>query len=160
MLNRKMCTSTDHAKKDMTLPVYRSFCTILIITAFFCGACAVMRPPEKRIPYPEGPIVSGTPTDEDLFLLGTSYLGNKALTPDYFNARVAFEKLVKTYPESRWRPPSQQLIRLIDEIQTCKTTSSNKEMLKILKENEKLKKDLERLKRLEIESEKRAKKLR
>jgi len=159
MLNRKMCTSTDHAKKDMPLPVYRRFCTILIITAFFCGACAVMLPPEKRIPYPEGPIVSGTPTDEDLFLLGTSYLGNKALTPDYFNARVAFEKLVKTYPESRWRPPSQQLIRLIDEIQTCKTTSSNKEMLKILKENEKLKKDLERLKRLEIESEKQAKTL-
>jgi hypothetical protein len=127
--------------------------------AFLCGACAVIRPPEKQIPAPEGPIVAGTPTDDDLFLLGTSYLGSKTLTPDYFNARVAFEKLVKTYPESRWRPAAQRLIALIDEIQACSTTSSNKEMLKILQENEKLKKDLERLKRLEVESEKRAKKL-
>ena len=101
----------------------------------------------------------GTPTDEDLFLLGTSFLGNKALTPDYFNARVAFEKLVKTYPESRWRPAAQRLIILIEEIKICSTPSSNKEMFKILRENEKLKKDLERLKKLEIESEKRAKTL-
>jgi len=154
-----MCTSTDPGEKDMTLPGYRRFCALLIITALLCGACAVMRPSEKRIPSPEGPIVPGTPTDEDLFLLGTSYLGNKALTPDYFNARVAFEKLVKTYPESRWRPAAQRLIILIEEIKTCSTTSSNKEMFKILQENEKLKKDLERLKRLEIESEKRAKTL-
>jgi len=155
-----MCTSTDSGEKDMMLRAYRKFWSLLIIGAFLCGACAVMRPPEKRIPSPEGPIVAGTPSDEDLFLLGTSYLGNKALTPDYFNARVAFEKLVKTYPESRWRPASQRLIILIDEIQACSTTSSNKEMLKVLQENEKLKKDLERIKRLEIESEKRAKKLR
>ena len=139
--------------------MYRRFCSLLILMAFLCGACAVIRPPEKRIPSPEGPIVAGAPTDDDLFLLGTSYLGNKALTPDYFNARVAFEKLVKTYPESRWRPASQRLIILIDEVQACNTTSSNKEMLKILQENQKLKKDLERLRRLEIESEKRAKKL-
>jgi hypothetical protein len=144
----------------MTLPAYQKFCSIVIITALLCGSCAVVRPPEERIPAPEGPIVPGTPTDEDLFLLGTSYLGNKELTPDYFNARVAFEKLIKTYPESRWRSASQRLINLLDEIQTCKTTSSNKEMRKVLKENEKLKQDLERLKRLEIESEKRAKKLR
>jgi len=155
-----MCTSTDSGEKDMMLRAYRKFWSLLIIGAFLCGACAVMRPPEKRIPSPEGPIVAGTPSDEDLFLLGTSYLGNKVLTPDYFNARVAFEKLVKTYPESRWRPASQRLIILIDEIQACSTTSSNKEMLKVLQENEKLKKDLERIKRLEIESEKRAKKLR
>jgi hypothetical protein len=126
--------------------------------AFFCGACAVM-PPERRIPTPEGPIVAGTPTDDDLFLLGTSYLGSKTLMPDYFNARVAFEKLIKAYPESRWRSASQRLIVLIDEIQACSTTTSTKDMRKVLQENEKLKKDLERLKRLEIESEKRAKKL-
>ena len=143
----------------MTLPVYRRYCAFLIITALLCGACAVIRPSEKRIPSPEGPIVPGTPTDEDLFLLGTSYLGNKALTPDYFNAKVAFEKLVKTYPKSRWRPASQRLIILIEEIKACSATSSNKEMFKVLRENEKLKKDLERLKRLEIESEKRAKTL-
>jgi hypothetical protein len=133
---------------------------MVIIAALLFGGCAALQPPAERIPAPEGPMVPGTPTDEDLFLLGTSYLGNKELTPDYFNARVAFEKLVKTYPSSRWRPAAQRLIRLIDEIQTCKTTSSNKEMLRIIKENEKLKKDLERLNRLEIESDKRAKKLR
>ena len=143
----------------MTLPGYRRFCALLIITALLCGACAVIRPSEKRIPSPEGPIVPGTPTDEDLFLLGTSYLGNKALTPDYFNAKVAFEKLIKTYPKSRWRPAAQRLIILIEEIKACSATSSNKEMFKVLRENEKLKKDLERLKRLEIESEKRAKTL-
>ena len=118
-----MCTSTDHGEKDMTLPGYQRFCALLIITALLCGACAVIRPAEKRIPSPEGPIVPGTPTDEDLFLLGTSFLGNKALTPDYFNARVAFEKLVKTYPESRWRPAAQRLIILIEEIKTCSTPS-------------------------------------
>lgn len=138
---------------------------VLLLIILLTGACAVIRPPEKkRVPYPVGPIVPGTPSDEDLFLLGTSYLGNAELHPDYFNARVAFEKLVKTYPGSRRRQTSAQFIRLIDELQAMQKNSSagdrGVQQEQLISENVRLKKDLERLKQLEIESEKRDRKLR
>jgi hypothetical protein len=147
----------------MRLPANK-LCVLLLIIVL-TGACAVMGPPEKkRVPYPVGPIVPGVPSDEDLFLLGTSYLGNAELHPDYFNARVAFEKLVKTYPGSRRRQTSAQFIRLIDELQAMQKNSSagdtGAQQEQLISENVRLKKDLERLKQLEIESEKRDRKLR
>jgi len=48
---------------------------------------------------------------------------------------------------------------ILDEPTSVLTSQESKDLFKILRENEKLKKDLERLKRLEIESEKRAKTL-
>lgn len=143
----------------------KKLCVLLLIVVL-TGACAVIsRPPEKKtVPYPAGPIVPGIPSDEDLFLLGTSYLGNAELHPDYFNARVAFEKLVKTYPGSRRRQTSEQFIRLIDELQALQKNSSagdtGAQHEQLMSENVRLKKDLERLKQLEIESEKRDRKLR
>jgi len=138
---------------------------ILALIIVLSGACAVIRPPEeKKGPFPEGPAVPGAPSDEDLFLLGTSYLGNNELRPDYFNARVAFDKLVRTYPGSRRRHTAEQFIRLIDEIQKLKKSGSAEDYgppnAQLLKENARLKNDLERLKDLEIESEKRDKRLR
>jgi len=138
---------------------------VLLLIIVLTGACAVIRPPGKKtLPYPAGPIVPGVPSDEDLFLLGTSYLGNAELHPDYFNARVAFEKLVKTYPGSRRRQTSAQFIRLIDELQLMQKNSSagdtGAQQEQLISENVRLKKDLERLKQLEIESEKRDRKLR
>ena len=142
----------------MRLPANK-LCVLLLIIVL-TGACAVMGPPGKKtVPSPVGPIVPGVPSDEDLFLLGTSYLGNAELHPDYFNARVAFEKLVKTYPGSRRRQTSAQFIRLIDELQAMQKNSSagdtGAQQEQLISENVRLKKDLERLKQLEIESEKR-----
>lgn len=138
---------------------------VLLLIIVLAGACAVIRPPEeKKVPFPEGPAVPGAPTDEDLFLLGTSYLGNDELRPDYFNSRAAFEKLLKTYPGSRRRQTAQQFIRLIDEIQGLQNSASaggsSTSNAQLRRENARLKQDLERLKQLEIESEKRDKKLR
>jgi len=147
----------------MLNPARKVFVVLLVIA--LTGACAVIRPPEKKkVPYPAGPAVPGVPSDEDLFLLGTSYLGKGELRPDYFNARVAFEKLVKTYPGSRRRQTAEQFIMLIDEIQKLKKSGSADDYgppnAQLLKENARLKKDLEQLKQLEIESEKRDNKLR
>jgi hypothetical protein len=126
----------------------------------FSSACAVI-PPEKRIPYPEGKIMPGVPSDEDLFVLGTSYLGTTDIIPDYFNAKTAFEKLVKTYPESTFRQPAEQFIMLINEIQSLKRNRAGEaDTLRLMRENAQLKKDIERLKRLEVESEKKEKMLR
>lgn len=147
----------------MLSPATKVFALALIIV--LTGACAVIRPPEeKKMPFPEGPAVPGAPTDEDLFLLGTSYLGNNELRPDYFNARAAFDKLIRTYPGSRKRHTAGQFITLIDEIQKLKKSGSAEDYgppnAQLLRENARLKNDLERLKELEIESEKRDKKLR
>ena len=147
----------------MLNPARKVFVVLLVIA--LTGACAVIRPPEKKtVPYPVGPIVPGVPSDEDLFLLGTSYLGNAELHPDYFNARVSFEKLVKTYPGSRRRQTSEQFIRLIDELQAMRNNGSagdtGAQQEQLMSENVRLKKDLERLKQLEIEAEKRDRKLR
>ncbi len=139
---------------------YGKLLFILSLVILCASACAVV-PPEKKVPYPEGKIISGLPSDEDLFLIGTSYLGNSEIIPDYFNAKAAFEKLVKTYPDSRWRSASVRLIALIDEVQMLKQKKPvAADALRLMQENEQLKKDIERLKRLEIESEKRAKTLR
>jgi len=77
---------------------------------------------------------------------------------------VAFEKLVKTYPGSRRRQTSEQFIRLIDELQAMRNNGSagdtGAQQEQLMSENVRLKKDLERLKQLEIESEKRDRKLR
>jgi hypothetical protein len=139
--------------------------SLLLLIILLAGACAAIRPPgEKKVPFPEGPAVPGTPTDEDLFLLGTSYLGNDELRPDYFNSRAAFEKLVKTYPGSRRLQTAKQFIRLIDEIQKLQNSVSaggaNTPNAQLRKENARLRQDLERLKQLEIDSEKRDRKLR
>lgn len=147
----------------MLSPARKVFVVLLVLV--LTGACAVIRPPEKKKgPYPVGPIVPGIPSDEDLFLLGTSYLGNGELRPDYFNARVAFEKLVKTYPGSRRRQTAEQFIMLIDEIQKLRKNGSADDYgppnAQLLKGNAQLRKDLEQLKQLEIESEKRDNKLR
>jgi hypothetical protein len=159
-----MCRNTDYRKRTAMLSSVKNI-FILALIIVLAGACAVIRPPEeKKAPFPEGPAVPGALSDEDLFLLGTSYLGNNELRPDYFNARVAFDKLVKTYPGSRRRQTAEQFIRLIDEIQKFKKSGSADDYgppnAQLLKENARLKNDLERLKELEIESEKRYKKLR
>lgn len=144
----------------MSLVVHSRISFILLLLIVFIGACAVI-PPEKKIPYPEGSIMPGVPSDEDLFLLGTTYLGTSDIIPDYFNAKAAFEKLVRTYPDSRLRQPSEQFIRLIEEIQMVKRKKpGDADTLRLIKENELLRKDIERLKRLEVESEKKEKLLR
>ena len=145
----------------MNTTVNRKLYWLLFLLIFFTGACAAVRPPEEKgAAYPEGKIAPGVPSDEDLFLLGTSYLGNAELNPDYFNARAAFDKLVKTYPHSKRRHTSELFIRLIDELQSLKARKSPEALNKLLRENEQMKKDLERLKRLEIETERRDRMLR
>lgn len=114
-------------------------------------------------------------------------VNGQASAGDHANARSDLETLLKTYPKSKWRAAAEQLIVLIDEgtsdrqlaeksLAEKNRLSQENEQLKrqvrmlneklqtetagLTQENEQLKKDIETLKNLEIELEKRDRKLR
>ena len=108
-----------------------------------------------------------------------SYLGNREKTADYVKARQAFDELLKKYPRSKWQGLSEILIRLIDGMELIEKAKEekvkllreneqikkdNKQLLeetaKLVQENEQLKKDIQLLKSLEVQLEKREKMLR
>jgi hypothetical protein len=85
-------------------------------------------------------------------------------------ARDMLSKITQLYPHSRWRKPAESLIQIIDQGQSCATQINEKqsgcdecdlirqkknqyknELARVLVENEQLKKDLQRIKNLEIE---------
>ena len=131
-----------------------------------------------------------SPADEIIFYQGISYLEDKEKAADYAKAKEAFNELLKTYPKSKWRGLSETFIHLIDREQLyeeqCRTDlqliekakGDNAKLLKeneqvkkdnhrlleesakLIQENEQLKKDIELLKSLEVQLEKREKKLR
>jgi hypothetical protein len=170
MLNRK------------TWKKYRKIFFYIII--LLLGACASpSHPPASTSPLHEQGFFKRTPSDTDLFQGGVSYLGSSEQPADYVKARTAFDTLVKTYPESKWKGLSITLIRLIDERQLCQTKNiladkvqgdrerllqeSEKfrrdiknlqtEMMRLSQENEQLKQDIQLLKNLEIQLDKREK---
>jgi hypothetical protein len=147
------------------------------------GACA-------SSPTPSGNFSLLTSPDAELFQGGVSYLGSSEQPADYGKAKAAFSALLNTYPKSKWRELSEQLIHLIDETQACqaknvlaeKTREDRERLLqdneklkqdirqlndklktetvRLSEENEQLKKDIQLLKNLEIQLEKRDKTLR
>lgn len=147
------------------------------------GACA-SSPPSS------GSFLLLTSPDAELFQGGMFHLGSPEQPPDYGKAKAAFSALINTYPKSKWRGLSEQLIRLIDETQACQAksvlaekTREDRERLvleneklkqdirqlndklkadtaRLSEENEQLKKDIKLLKNLEIQLEKRDKTLR
>ena len=147
------------------------------------GACA-------SSPLPSGDFLLLTSPDAELFQGGMFHLGSPEQPADYGKAKAAFSALINTYPKSKWRELSEQLIRLIDETQACqaknvlneKTREDREKLLqenekltqdirqlndklkadttRLSEENEQLKKDMKLLKNLEIQLEKRDKTLR
>ncbi|MFH2075872.1 MAG: hypothetical protein ABIJ57_11105 [Pseudomonadota bacterium] len=124
--------------------------------------------------------------DQDIFSRGLSVLA-RTDGPNQAEARSVFVSLLERYPQSQWRSAAETLVRLIDEGQAIREarrqdralidqTLTEKEWLKktvremmdklqaekasLSQENEQLRKDLKRLKDLEIELEKRERMLR
>ncbi|MGC9975129.1 MAG: tetratricopeptide repeat protein [Syntrophales bacterium] len=115
---------------------------------------------------------------------------NKEKAADYVKAKEAFNQLLKTYPKSKWRGLSETFIHLIDmeqlyeeqcradlqliekvkgdNVQLLKENDEAKkdnrrlleESAKLIQENEQLNKDIQLLKSLEVQLEKREKMLR
>lgn len=158
---------------------------LVFILFVFLGACASVPPPTAKPaagspPVVEQSVFTKSPSDADIFKKGMSYLGNHEKAVDYAKAREAFNELLTTYPGSKWRNISEALIRLIDDMQSSgekfhadkvKLLKENEllkkdnrrlleETAKLVQESEQLKKDMERLKSLEVQLEKREKMLR
>lgn len=167
--------------------MWEKYCKYLVCIFFLLGACASLpTPPANPSPDFEKGWFKRSPSDTDIFSKGMSYLGNHEKAADYVKARGAFEELLKKFPRSKWRGLSEILIRLIDgmekynadmqlierakeeKIKLLKENEQikkdNKQLLeetaKLVQENEQLKKDIQLLKSLEVELEKREKMLR
>ncbi|MHB9098735.1 MAG: hypothetical protein ACYC5X_13045, partial [Syntrophales bacterium] len=69
---------------------------------------AVAAPAEERVTAPR------PGEDRDLFLEGSALLYPSG-GPDPAKARAVFAALILRYPQSRWRPAAESVIRLIDE---------------------------------------------
>lgn len=116
--------------------------------------------------------------DTALFEEGLSYINKTNGIPDYTKAKINFEVLVIAHPKSKWRPLSETLIRLIEGMRSGDEKSKSnlqlieklqgeknrlsKELEKyrsennaLIQENEQLKKDIQLLKNLELQLEKR-----
>ncbi len=94
-------------------------------------------------------------TDEAMFRLGLLYLDQKPRTKGLTKARNMLERLNKEYPGGEWTNLSAPLLKFLKE-----TTSAQRKIekleetnLTILKENKKLKIDIERLKTFDLELE-------
>ena len=97
---------------------------VVLLVIVLTGACAVIRPPEKkRVPYPAGPIVPGVPSDEDLFLLGTSYLGNAELHPDYLMPAWRLKSWSRPIPAAGGGRPRRSLSGSLMNSRQCRRTA-------------------------------------
>lgn len=133
-------------------------------------------------------IFSKEPSDKDLFEAALSHFSSSEKEPNYNEAKAALDKLVAQFPRSRWAPAAQALLSGIDRITALqiqlnqaqqKTRDAeaklqkeldvekgrveekySAEMTRLQQENEQLKKDIQQLKTLELQLEKREKMLR
>lgn len=94
-------------------------------------------------------------TDEAMFRLGLLYLDQQPRAKGLTKARNMLERLNKEYPGSEWSILSAPLMKFLKE-----TTSAQRKIEKleetntsILRENKKLKIDIERLKTFDLEIE-------
>lgn len=94
-------------------------------------------------------------TDEAMFRLGLLYLDQKPRATGLTQARNILERLNKEYPGSEWNIMAAPLLKFLKE-----TTSTQRKLeelketnISILKENKKLKIDIEKLKTFDLELE-------
>lgn len=150
----------------------------------FVAACASSM---AVVPVDKTSLFTSPPADAVMLNEGASWLGAPEKPADYAKAKEVFASLLKTYPKSKWRPLTETFIRLIDKIQSLQAghmaeqalsdkISQEREQMKkeiqelsgrfqsertaLLQENEKLKKDIEMLKQLEVQLDRREKMLR
>ncbi|MHB8138667.1 MAG: hypothetical protein ACYDGO_09825 [Smithellaceae bacterium] len=130
---------------------------------------------------------STEPSDKDLFEEALSLLSNQEQEPQYNEARVILEKLVQQFPKSKWVAGAKAMIVSLNNISALEAQlnqekhKQNKltqeiaglrdkgkqaeekhlaEIFRLQQENDELKKDIQQLKNLEIQLEKRTKKRR
>lgn len=160
----------------------------ILVSLLWMIGCAGVTPETTQQPAPltreEGERQQqGMLSDEELFNLGLSYLSSPDLSPDYPNAFLAFKRLTENYPESKWNDIARHFTSILENYLKLSTENSRlylenqgltneKKLLSeektrweeekegLLAEIASLKYDLECLKQIEIESEKREKNVR
>ncbi|MHB8909067.1 MAG: hypothetical protein ACYDAA_09355 [Syntrophales bacterium] len=139
----------------------RAACFGLAVCVCLAGCAAAPPPAGKR----EAAVVSPAPPaeervaaprpveDRDLFLEGIALLSPPG-GPDPAKARALFAVLILRYPQSRWRPAAESVIRLIDEnrkvLGACledrlQAETFQAETTALIQENESLKRALREL---------------
>ena len=169
---------------------YRKSLVFVFIVFLSACAAPLPPPGGAVTPLRENGLFKSTPSDTDLVREGILYLGSPEQVADYARARSAFDSLRKMYPRSKWRNVSESMIHLIDDMQMCQEKRNadvetiekaredktrlqrdneqlkkenralNEKIRSLLQENEQLTKDIELLKSLEVQLEKREKMLR
>ena len=149
-----------------------------------CAVPSVKRPVPGAGPVDNPSLFSKASADGILLNEGISWLGSPDVPADYAQARASFETLLSRYPASRWRFLAETFIRLLDDLQAARSgMQSDLERIKsenerlhheirslndrfqaehasLLQENEKLRQDMELLKKLEVQLDRREKMLR
>lgn len=100
-----------------------------------------------------------SPSDTDFFMGALSCLGDPESENDYQAAREQLEVIVQKYPKSKWKESAQALIRIIHNLGELKMNFAAEKKKSAADESkiEELKNDIQRLKNLEIQLDKREK---
>ena len=142
-------------------------CLILLFIMTGCAVKAVKNESKcQKIPDVKSKsFFRFSPSDTDIFMNALSCLEGPVKFDDYLAAKDQLEIFVQQYPRSKWKDGAHSLITIIQtmaELQANLATerqkdSADKAMLN--KEITELKTDLQRLKNLEIQLDKREKSL-
>jgi hypothetical protein len=174
---------------DITRQILRLTAALLLALLCAC-AQTVPRPaaplPSDPHVLQEG-LFNFSSEDTDCFARGLDFLENEGAAPEGGKAREAFAELLAKYPRSKWQKAAAALIRLLDERarlregraqdgQALEKARGETEQLRkelralndrlqtetsrLAQENEQLKKDLQLLKELELQLDKRDRNLR
>ena len=133
-----------------------------ILMALLLAGCAAFVPTVEKTDtaaLPSGPLVAEKRPatrileDRDIFSQGLSVLA-RTDDPNQAEARSVFVSLLERYPQSRWRPAAETLVRLIDEEQALREARRQDRALidqsltekdRLLQENDRLKKTVREL---------------
>jgi hypothetical protein len=143
---------------------------VCLVVSFFIAGCAAKAIKNEskcqKIMAENSKSVFGfSPSDTDIFMGALNCLEDPAKENDYQTAREQLEIIVQKYPKSKWKNSAQALIQIIQNLTELKVNiatekqKNTSEKSKLNKEIEELKSDIQRLKNLEIQLEKREKRL-
>jgi len=174
---------------DITKQIPRLAATLLVALLCACAQTAPRpaAPLPSASPVMQEGLFSFNSEDTDCFNRGVDFLENEGAAPEGGKAREAFAELLAKYPRSKWQKAAAALVRLLDErarlregrVQDGQALEKARgeieqlrkelralndrlqsETARLAQENEQLKKDLQLLKELELQLDKRDRNLR
>ncbi len=120
---------------------------MVLLISLLCACTHYLPPPGTITSLNQHDWYETFAPDVEMMNEGVTCLESPEGQQDYLRARSIFDKLIKTYPDSKWRRLAETLIYLIDRIKVlgekeALLSKATADGAVLLQENEKLKKEI------------------